>query len=249
MLLQVVEEAAHFGGLHPALVVVEDDVVRLVGHLEALDVALAQVEVRPQGRQERLEVVVAPRVDPHLICKRGRARHLRAEVGRHLARLLPVACGDPDQARLERVVVVLLAPVAQVVDQRAHLGRRELLMRDAADGRQLLGANRGAAPRHHHLLVPAEERQRLAQIADLGEALAELVEAGLAHDRGAYISAQLSGGPGEGSEDDPSPGFTGSLTTTADGVCIRRLPGTVPPAVQYGRALTALLEHLQARQH
>ena len=57
VLLQVVEEPAHLLRLHPALVVVEHDVVRLVVDLEAVDVALPQVEVLAQHGQERGEVV------------------------------------------------------------------------------------------------------------------------------------------------------------------------------------------------
>ena len=84
VLLQVVEDPAHFLRLHPALVVVEHDVVRLVADLEALDVALAQVEVLAQHGQECLEVVVLARLDPDRVRERGRARHLGAQVGRHL---------------------------------------------------------------------------------------------------------------------------------------------------------------------
>ena len=113
MLLQVVEERAHLRGLHPALVVVEQDVVRLVDDLEALDVALAEVEVLAQHRQEASKSLVLRASTQTGIASDADARHLRAQVGRHLARLLPVARGDADQARLERVVLVLLAPVAR----------------------------------------------------------------------------------------------------------------------------------------
>ena len=133
VLLEVVEDAPHLGRLHAALVVVEHDVVRLVADLEAVDVALAQVEVLAEHGQERREVVFAARSDPDRVRERRRARHLRAQVRRHLARLLPVATRDADQARLERVVLVLLAEVAQVVQEPADISRDELRVRDAAD--------------------------------------------------------------------------------------------------------------------
>jgi len=88
--LQVVEDLPDFLRLHPTLVVVQHDVVRLVDHVEAVDVPLAQVEVLAQDGQERLEVVVLPRLDPHRVREGRRAGHLRAQIGRHLPQLLPV---------------------------------------------------------------------------------------------------------------------------------------------------------------
>ena len=151
----------HLCRLHAALVVVEHDVVRLVADLEAVDVALAQVEVLAEHGQERREVVVAPRGHPDRVRERRRARHLRTQVGRHLARLVPVARRDADEARLERVVLVLVSEVVQVLEETADISRDELRMGDPADGCELLGANRRAAARHHHLLVPAEQRRGL----------------------------------------------------------------------------------------
>ncbi len=167
MRLQIVEQASHLGRLHVPLEVVEHDVIGLVADVEAVDVALAQVEIRPQDRQEAGEVVVLARVDPDEVRKCGRARHLRAQVGRDAPRLLPVARDDADEARLEGVVLVLLGEVTRLVEQATDLGRGELLVGDSADGRELLGADRRAAARHHHLLVPRQQRHRLAEVADL----------------------------------------------------------------------------------
>ena len=156
VLLQVVEDAAHFLRRHVALVVVEDDVVRLVLHVEAVDVALPEVEVLLEHGKERREVVRLPRLDPHRVGERRRPRHLGPQIGRHPARLLPVARRHADEARLEGVVVVALAPVAQLVEQRPDLRVDELRVGDPPDGRELLGADRGALRRHHHVLVPAQ---------------------------------------------------------------------------------------------
>ena len=96
---------------------------------------------------------------------------------------------------------------AQVVDQLADLGRGELLVGDAADRRQLLGPEGRPAGRHHHVLVPAEQRTRLRQIRDLGEALPQFVELRLTHERETYMrraSAARLAGRRESSEDDPS---------------------------------------------
>ena len=81
VLLDVVEEPAHLGRLHVALEVVEHDVVRLVADVEAFDVALAQVEVRAQDRQEAGEVVVLARVDPDLVGEGTRACDVGAQLG------------------------------------------------------------------------------------------------------------------------------------------------------------------------
>ena len=80
MLLQVVEERAHLGGLHAALEVVEHDVVRLVADVEAVDIPLPQVEVRAQDGQEAREIVVLARVDPDLIGERAGARDIGAQL-------------------------------------------------------------------------------------------------------------------------------------------------------------------------
>jgi len=54
-------------------------------------------------------------------------------------------------------------------------------VRDPPDRRQLFRTDCGAAGRHHHVLVPAEQGGRLDEIGDLGEAPPQLVEHGLAH--------------------------------------------------------------------
>ena len=189
VLLQVVEEAAHLLRLHPALVVVEHDVVRLVADLEAVDVALPQVEVLAQRRQERREVVPLARLDPDGVRERGGARHLRAQLRRHLARLLPVArrrpgSGSPRTSRTR-------APRPSCAGRRAGCPiSAEVNFWWAIRPIVASCSARSAAPprRHHHLLVPAEQRTRLRQVRDLGEPSPQLVELRLAHERETYMS-------------------------------------------------------------
>jgi len=57
------------------------------------------------------------------------------------------------------------------------------LTRVATNGRHLLGPDLGAAGRHHHVLVPAEQRGGLDEIRDLRQPHPELVEGGLAHEK------------------------------------------------------------------
>ena len=179
LFLQPIEDGAHLGRLHAGLEVVEQDVVRLVVVVEALDVLAAQVEVVAEGGQELREVRVLPRLDPHGHRERGGARHLAAQLGRHAACLLPVAADEPDQARLVRVVRLRLLEAGQLVEQPTHLVGGERLVRDPVEGRELLGADAGASGRHLDLLVPAEERRRAVEILDLADALLAVGEGGI----------------------------------------------------------------------
>ena len=178
LFLQPSEDGTHLGRLHAGLEVVEQDVVRLVVVVEALDVLAAQVEVVAEGGQELREVRVLPRLDPHGHRQGGGARHLTAQLGRDAACLLPVAADEPDQARLVRVVRLRLLEAGQRVEQPTHLVGGERFVRDPAEGRELLGADAGASGRHLDLLVPAEERRRAVEILDLADALLEVGEGG-----------------------------------------------------------------------
>src|SRR5947209_5452907 len=125
--------------------------VQAVPELEAVELAIAEVEVLAEHGQERREVVVAPRSDPDRVRERRRARHLGTQVGRNLARLLPIARRDADEARLERVVLVALAEVVQVPEETPDISRDELRVSDPPDGGELLRADGRTAARHHHL--------------------------------------------------------------------------------------------------
>src|SRR5205823_14145072 len=92
--------------------------------------------------------------------------------------------------------------VRGLVEEAADLGRGEPFVDDAAERRELLGAPRRAARRHHRLLVPTEDRACSGEVADLGEAAAQLLE-GRGHGEEPYSTpcliwlanslAQLSG--------------------------------------------------------
>ncbi len=155
------------------LEVVEQRRVRRVLPLEAFDVAALELEIVFERRKELREVVGGPRLDPDLVAERGCADHLRSQLGRDPALLLPVAAGDADQARVVRVVVERLLERLQPVEEMADLRVDELLVRDSTDRGHRLGASRMAAGRHHDLLVPGEHADCRAQIGDLGEALLE----------------------------------------------------------------------------
>ena len=136
LLLELVEDLTHLRRLHPGLEVVQEHVVGLVVVVEALDVAAAEVEVVPQGRQELREVGLLARLHPDGHRERGGAAHLGAQLGGHPASLLPVAADDADQAGLVRVVVERLLVRCELVEQPAHLvGRERLVLRSARSWR------------------------------------------------------------------------------------------------------------------
>jgi hypothetical protein len=96
--LQLVEQRAHLRRLHARLEVVEQHVVGAVETVEAVDVALGELEVVRQIRGERREVGLLPRRNPGLLPERGRAGDLGGELGRDAACLVVVATGDANQA-------------------------------------------------------------------------------------------------------------------------------------------------------
>jgi hypothetical protein len=168
------------GRLHPGLEVVEEDVVRLVVALEAVDVAALQLHRALQVGEEEGVVVLLARLRPDVVRLGGRAGHLGRELRRHAAGLLPVAARGADQRGLVGVVVEALLVLAQALEQHADLVRDELPVRDPVERRKLLAADGAAARRHHHRLVPEEQLQRAAEIVDLGQPCLQLLEA-LAH--------------------------------------------------------------------
>jgi hypothetical protein len=170
------EHVAHLAGQHPRLEVVEERGVRAVGPFEALDIAPLELEVRSQVGEERGEVVRPSRLDPGVVTARGLARHLRAQVGRHPPGLLPVAPRHADEAAVVGVVGEPLDERLARVQEPAHLGVDEPLVRDAAERRELLGPRVRAPRRHRHPLVPPEHARREPQVGALGQPEAELVE-------------------------------------------------------------------------
>ena len=175
------EDLLHLGRQHPGLVVVEERRVRAVGPLEALDVAPLQLDVRPQIGEERREVARAAGLDPRVVAAGGLQRHLGAELGRHAARLLPVAPGHAYEAAVVGVVRLRLDERLGPIEESPHLVVRESLVRDPAERRELLRARLGAVGRHRHALVPAEHACCATQIGDLCETRSQ-VEEGRLHE-------------------------------------------------------------------
>ena len=172
--LQRVEDRDDLVRLHPRLVVVEDDVVRIAVGLEAGDVPPAQLEIALEVRQHDRVVLLLARAEPALVSERAGARHLGAQLRGHADRLLVVAARDADEACLERLEVVLLLEWAQLLEELAEVGRDVELVGDPVEGRALLRARLGAARRHLRLLVPGEDARRFLNVVDLCQAPPEV---------------------------------------------------------------------------
>ena len=91
----------------PRLEVVQQHVVGIVGRREAVDVPVLELERAVEPRAEALVVVVGPRLRPRIDALGRELRQVGRELGRHATRLLPVASGDCDQARVVGVGIEL----------------------------------------------------------------------------------------------------------------------------------------------
>ena len=120
---------------------------------------------------------VAPRPRP-ACASDGGARHLGPQLGRHLPRLLPVAPGDADEARLERVVARAPPRTApSSLEQPPDLGGGELLVRDPPQASR--AARRGRARRGGGIITCWSQPSSAGgapEIADLGHPPAQLLE-------------------------------------------------------------------------
>ena len=148
--------------------------------LEAVGVAAGELDVPLQVRQQDREVGGALRLDPRVLARRAGAGHLGAELGGDPAGLLPVAADDADQVGVDAVPIFAGLGVVELrarrLDQPPDLVVAEHLVADLGQGRELLGAGLAAGRRHHRALVPGEQRGGPAEVVDLAEALAEVLD-------------------------------------------------------------------------
>ena len=186
--LERVEDASHVLGAHPALPLVEHDVVGVVVRREALDPAKAELEDALQPGAEALEIVVLPCRDPGRVGVRRRSLELGGELGRDLPRLLPVAARHANQARVVRVVGQGLPVRGELVGELADPIVDSPHVQDAGERLDLGRSRRLSSRRHPDLEVPGEELLDPGEVLDLGEVPLQLCE-GLLHARGLYPRA------------------------------------------------------------
>ncbi len=144
--------------------------------VEALDVAVAQLELALQGALEAAEVGRRQRLLPGLEPERLRARDLRRQVLGHADGLLEVAPRPVDEPRLVRVGVLPRRPRLERVEQAAELRVGLARVENALERRGHLGPRSGAARRHHRVLVPEHQRAERLEVVHLRLALAQVDE-------------------------------------------------------------------------
>ncbi len=174
--LDLVEDAPHLGGLHLRLEVVEQDVVRLVPRLEAVDVAAAQLDVALERRQEALEARGRLRLEPGRAARGRRERHLGGELGRHPHRLLVPAPGDPHERRVVGVGIERRDDRLELVEEAADRRVDQVLVGEPLDERLVAAADLGAGRRHLRPLVPREQHRQRVEGVNVLEARRQLGE-------------------------------------------------------------------------
>ena len=183
--LENLEDRANVRRPHARLVVVEQNVVRIVVRGEALCIAEAQLETALEPGPERREVRCLARLDPGLV----RFRSVLGERGYELARdascLLPVAARDLQQARVVGVGGKRSAVRLQLVQQLPDPVVHEPLVDHGLERRELRGTRLRARSRHPDCKVPGQDLLRATEIGDLGETSSQLRK-GRIHRAGLY---------------------------------------------------------------
>ena len=156
LVLDLLEDACDVGRLHLRLEVVQEDVVRLVLGLEALDVAAAELDVALERPEEELEVRRLLRLLPHRVRLGGGDRHLAAQLDRNLNRLVVHPAREPEEAGVVGARVERGADGLELVEQAADLGIGQFLVGEALQQRDVLRAVADPRGRHRRVLVPDE---------------------------------------------------------------------------------------------
>ena len=167
--LEPVEDDLDLGRRSSGLEVVQQDVVGIVGGLEACDVLALQLELAVEPWAKGCVVVLLSRDHPCLHALGGRLGQRTGELGRNPPRLLPVTAGDANQAGIVRVVREGGLVVAQLVDELADALIAEPLVGDSLHGSEALGADCRPRRRHHDHLIPLEQRKRRAEVGHFSE--------------------------------------------------------------------------------
>ena len=167
--LDLVEDAAHLGGLHLRLEVVEQDVVELVARLEARDIAAAELEVPLERGQERRVARGGLRLHPDRRRLRRGAGHLGRELRRDAHGLLVEPPPEANQARVVGVRVERLPHRLELVEEPADLGLDQPLVGELLEQTQMPAAGRGAGRGHCRPLVPREQHRQRFEAVNLLE--------------------------------------------------------------------------------
>ncbi len=173
---QVLEDDLDVGGLHPRLEVIQQGVVGMLGRREEGDVPLGEFYHLFEMRAEDGEFRFLTGFHPGIEGFGGDDGRLDHELGRDALGLFVIAGRDADQRRIVIGGIDTCKLGLEVFEQPSNLVRSELDLRQFAQRTELVPAGFGAALRHVGLLVPAEDRARIAQVGHLAQDLFELVQ-------------------------------------------------------------------------
>ncbi len=191
---QLVEDPPHLDRLHLRLVVVQQDVVRLVAWLEALDVPAAELEVSLEGGPEQLPVRRRLRLEPDRPGLGSSLRDLRAQLRWDAHGLLVVPPRETDQPRVVRPGIERLCERLQLVEESADLGVDQLLVRMASQEPHVATTDPRPRRGHDRLLVPVQQHGQRHEAVDVLQAVLQPVER-VGHRAGRYLSGEPRLGP------------------------------------------------------
>ncbi len=153
-------------GGEAVVVVGEQRVVGAGGVVEAGRVGARELDVAPQRRGERREVVRLPGGHPHRLAVGERLRHLGGQLAGDAASALPVAPGEAHDVAVQLgqavVDLELGEPLADVVGGGT-------LVREPLERGHLRAAAGAALGGHHRALVPGGQPAEGLEVAELGE--------------------------------------------------------------------------------
>ena len=160
LLLEPVEDGPHLGRRRPRLEVVEEDVVRVGGRLEARDVLAASARAAGRATAGRRRSRWSARAATHASIPSDAAFVSSA------ARSAGTRRAFSQSRRVTRIRLASsesygsdASSVAELLHELADPVVDEPLVCDPLERRQALGADGGAGRRHHHHLVPVEQRR------------------------------------------------------------------------------------------
>ncbi len=169
------EERPDLRGPGAGLVVVEERVVGVVDVVEALDVAVAELDVAGERGEEGRGVLAPAGLLPGAFAVGCCSGHLGAQLGGDPPGLRGVARTHADGRRVDRIGKF---GVGEPVEEAGELIGGQQPMAHPDQRRELLGATRLAARRHLGALVPEEQRPRSPEVGDLALDLAQPLEIG-----------------------------------------------------------------------
>src|SRR5262252_1601390 len=196
--LDLGEQALHPRGRQARLGEPDERIVRTLRITKSLREAAGQIDCHLHGPRKQRPLGASPGLEPDGSGRRAGACHLRHQVSRHLDRLLEVAPRHPYEAGSIGLGGQRCNLSGGAIQQLRHLRRREALVSEPAERRQLVGAVLHPAWWHVGLLVPAQHRTGPLQVGDLAQHVSQALEPAGGRDscHAGTLSLRLDGAAG-----------------------------------------------------